>query len=52
MSDHLSSCVLNEEESRLGGGGLVLVIEDDRELTEEIRLDLEASGSRLTFESQ
>jgi two-component system, OmpR family, response regulator len=42
MSDHLSSCVL--EESRPRGGGLVLVIEDDRELAEEIRLDLEASG--------
>jgi two-component system OmpR family response regulator len=44
MSDHLSSCVLNEEESRPGGGGLVLVIEDDRELAEDIHLDLEASG--------
>lgn len=32
------------EESRPGGGGLVLVIEDDRELAEEIRLDLEASS--------
>jgi two-component system OmpR family response regulator len=42
MSDHLSSCVL--EESRPGGGGLVLLIEDDRELAEEIRLDLEASS--------
>jgi two-component system OmpR family response regulator len=44
MSDHLSSCVLNEEESRPGGGNLVLVIEDDRELAEEIRLDLGASS--------
>jgi two-component system OmpR family response regulator len=44
MSDLHSSCVLNEEESRPGGGSRVLVIEDDRELADEIRLDLEASG--------
>ena len=43
MSDHLSSCVLNEE-LRRGEGNLVLVIEDDPELAEEIRLDLEAGG--------
>jgi two-component system OmpR family response regulator len=42
MSDHIFSCVL--EESRPEGGGLVLVIEDDRELAEDIHLDLEASG--------
>lgn len=44
MTDHLSSCVLKEVKSRPGGGGLVLVIEDDREIAEEIRLDLEAIG--------
>jgi two-component system, OmpR family, response regulator len=44
MSDHLSFCVSNEEESKPGGGSLVLLIEDDRELTEEIRLDLERGG--------
>ena len=43
MNDHLSSCVLSEE-SKPGDGSLVLVIEDDRELAEEIRLDLEAGG--------
>ena len=42
MSDHLSSCVLGDEESKPVGG--ILVIEDDRELAEEIRLDLEAGG--------
>jgi two-component system, OmpR family, response regulator len=47
MSGDLPSCVdfvLCEEESRPGGGSLILVIEDDRELAEEIRLDLEAGG--------
>jgi two-component system, OmpR family, response regulator len=43
MNDHLSSCVLNEE-SKPGDGSLVLVIEDDSELADEIRLDLEAGG--------
>ena len=43
MSNHLSSCVLNEE-PKPGDGSLVLVIEDDPELAEEIRLDLEAGG--------
>jgi DNA-binding response OmpR family regulator len=43
MNDHLSSCILNEEYSK-PGGSLVLLIEDDRELAEEIRLDLEAGG--------
>ena len=36
--------VLNEEESKPGGGAFVLVVEDDRELAEEIRLGLQASG--------
>jgi two-component system OmpR family response regulator len=44
MSDHLSSCVLNDEAARPGGGIPVLLIEGDRELAEEIRLDLEAGG--------
>lgn len=44
MNNHVSSCVFNEAESRPGGGGVVLVIEDDRELAEEICLDLGASG--------
>ena len=44
MSDHLLSCVLNEEKSKPGGGVPVLVIEDDPELADEIRLDLEACG--------
>jgi two-component system, OmpR family, response regulator len=44
MSDHLLSCILNEDESRPEGGSRVLLIEDDGELAEEIRLDLETSG--------
>jgi two-component system OmpR family response regulator len=44
MSRHLSSSVFNEEASMPGDGSLVLVIEDDRELADEIRLDLEAGG--------
>jgi two-component system, OmpR family, response regulator len=44
MSDHLSSCVLNDEEPKPGSGSPILVIENDRELAEEIRLDLEAGG--------
>jgi two-component system, OmpR family, response regulator len=44
MSDHLSSCVLNEEDPRPGGGGLVLLIEGNRDLSEEIRHDLEVGG--------
>ncbi len=36
--------VLREEESKPGGGSLVLIIEDDRELAEEMRLDLQAGG--------
>ena len=43
MNDHLSSCVLNKDYSKLGGSP-ILVIEDDPELAEEIRLDLEAGG--------
>jgi two-component system OmpR family response regulator len=43
MNDHLSSCVLNKDTSK-PGGSLVLLIEDDRKLAEEIRLDLEAGG--------
>jgi hypothetical protein len=42
MNDHPSSSVelvvLSEEEPKPGGGSLVLVIENDRELAEEIRL--------------
>jgi two-component system, OmpR family, response regulator len=48
MNAHLSSSVdldvLSQEEPKPGGGSLVLVIENDRELAEEIRHDLEAGG--------
>ena len=48
MNSHLSSSVdfvvLTEQEPKPGGGSLVLVVEDDRELADEIRLDLEAGG--------
>jgi two-component system, OmpR family, response regulator len=48
MNDHLSSSVdlgvFKEERSKLGGASRVLVIQEDRELAEEIRLDLEAGG--------
>jgi two-component system, OmpR family, response regulator len=48
MNDHLSSCVdlgvFREEEPKPGGGGLILLVESDRELAEDIRLDLEAGG--------
>jgi two-component system, OmpR family, response regulator len=46
--DHLSSSVdldaFGEEQPKPGSGAFVLVIENDRELAEEIRLDLEAGG--------
>ena len=45
---HLSSSVdlgaLKEEQPKPGSGSLVLVIENDHDLAEEIRLDLEAGG--------
>ena len=48
MSDHRSSSVdlgvFRYEEPKPAGGSLVLVVENDRELAEEIRLDLEAGG--------
>jgi two-component system, OmpR family, response regulator len=48
MSGHRSSSVdfgaFREEEPNPGGGSLVLVIENDRELAEEIRLDLDTGG--------
>jgi two-component system, OmpR family, response regulator len=44
MSDPLSICVLTDDEPKLGGGGPILLVESDRELAEEIRLDLEGSG--------
>jgi two-component system OmpR family response regulator len=44
MSDHLSSCVLHDESPRPARGGFVLLIENDLQLAEEIRLDLEAGG--------
>ena len=48
MSVGLSSSVdlspFREEQPKLGSGNLVLVIENDRKLAEEIRLDLEAGG--------
>ena len=48
MNGHRSSSVdfdvYREEEPKPGGGSLVLVIENDRELAEEIRLDLDAGG--------
>jgi two-component system, OmpR family, response regulator len=36
--------VLSEKESNQGGGSLVLVVTDDHELAEEIRLELQAGG--------
>ena len=39
--------VLSEKEPNPGEGSLVLVVEDDRELAEEIRLDLKAAGHRV-----
>src|ERR1700728_2510465 len=44
MSDHLSSCMLRDEEPKPGGGSVVLLIENDSQIAEEIRLDLEAGG--------
>jgi two-component system OmpR family response regulator len=44
MSDPLSTCVLTDDEPKLGGGGPILLVENDRELAEVIRLDLEGSG--------
>src|ERR1700722_144213 len=47
MSVHHSSSVdfvLSEEQPKPGGASRVLVIENDRELAEEIRLELEAGG--------
>ena len=48
MSVGISSSVdlstFRGEQPKLGSGNLVLVIENDRELAEEIRLDLEAGG--------
>jgi two-component system, OmpR family, response regulator len=43
MNDLPYSCVLNKDTSK-PGGSLVLLIDDDRKLDEEIRLDLEAGG--------
>jgi len=42
---------MSEKESKPGGGGLVLVVEDDRELAEEIRLDLQAGGLTVQVEA-
>ena len=36
--------MLSDDEPKLGGGGAILLVENDRELAEEIRLDLEGSG--------
>jgi two-component system OmpR family response regulator len=48
MNDHLLSSVdlgvFNEEQPKPAGASRVLVIQDDRELAEAIRLDLEAHG--------
>ena len=48
MNDHLSSSVdlgvFNEEQPKSGSASRVLVIQDDRELAEELRLDLEGHG--------
>jgi two-component system, OmpR family, response regulator len=44
MSDPLSTCVLTDDEPKLAGGSPILLVENDRELAEEIRLDLEGSG--------
>src|SRR5260370_266274 len=43
MNDHPSSSVLNTDTSK-PGGSLVLLVEADRKLAAEIRLDLEAGG--------
>jgi two-component system OmpR family response regulator len=47
MNTHLSSSVdfvLSEEQPKPRGGSLVILIEDDRELAGNIRVDLEAEG--------
>ena len=47
MNTHLSSSVdfvLSEEQFKPRGGSLVILIEDDRELAGNIRVDLEAEG--------
>ena len=44
MSSPLCTCVVTGDESKLGGGSPILLIEEDRELAEEIRLDLEGGG--------
>jgi two-component system, OmpR family, response regulator len=48
MSGDISSSVdlgvFREEQPKPGGAGRVLIIQDDRELAEEIRLELEAGG--------
>ena len=48
MRGDISSSVdlgaFRQEQPKPGGGGLVLVIENNRELAEEIRLDVEAGG--------
>jgi two-component system, OmpR family, response regulator len=50
MTDDLSSCIFREEQSKPGDGSLVLVVADDRELAEEIRLELEAGGHTVRLE--
>lgn len=44
LSSSVDSAVLSEEAPKPGGGSLVLVVEDDHELAEEIRLELQAVG--------
>ena len=50
MNDPHSSFELSEKAARLGDGGLVLLIENDLERAEEIRLHLEASGHPVQVE--
>jgi two-component system, OmpR family, response regulator len=50
MTDDLSSYLLREEQSKPGDRSLVLVVADDHELAEEIRLELEAGGHMVRVE--
>jgi two-component system OmpR family response regulator len=53
MNGHVSSCVefAFNGEAKPGRGDLILVIENDRELAKDIRLDLEAGGHRVQIAS-
>jgi two-component system OmpR family response regulator len=53
MNGHVSSCAefAFNGEAKPGRGDLILVIENDRELAKDIRLDLEAGGHRVQIAS-